>query len=78
MLTPVNHIDEFLPVIKSSFLSAGTSIDLTKDNLLTLNLCLTDTDRYAMYYAPHNDDMNPDAVILIIGITPGFSPCATA
>ena len=73
MLTPVNHIDEFLPVIKSSFLSAGTSIDLTKDNLLTLNLCLTDTDRYAMYYAPHNDDMNPDAVILIIGITPGFS-----
>ena len=43
MLTPVNHIDEFLPVIKSSFLSAGASNDLTKDNLLTRNLCLTDT-----------------------------------
>jgi hypothetical protein len=78
MLTPVNHMDEFLPIIKSSFLSTGTSMTFTRDELLIPSLCLKDTDRYTMYYAPHNDDMNPKAVILIIGITPGFSQTRTA
>ncbi|MBC5995438.1 hypothetical protein EAI30_06795 [Romboutsia ilealis] len=50
----------------------------TKEEILTQDF-LIDKDNYLeIYYAPHNEYINPNAKIFIVGITPGFQQMSTA
>ena len=50
----------------------------TKDELLTEGFLVDKEDNIEIYYAPHNEYLNPKAKIFIIGITPGFQQMNTA
>ena len=50
----------------------------TKEDLLIPQLLIEEEDQIKIYYAPHNDYINPKAKIFIIGITPGFEQMSTA
>jgi len=61
-------IHKFLPAIKR--LSVHQS--LTKQDLLTASFQIGAENDLVMYYAPHNDYVNKQAIIIIVGITPGW------
>lgn len=44
-----------------------------KEELLTEQFLLYEADPIAVYYAPHNEYINRDAKVVIIGITPGWA-----
>ena len=50
----------------------------TKEELLTEDFLIDKENNIEVYYAPHNEYINPKAKILIIGITPGFIQMNTA
>jgi len=49
-----------------------------KEQLLIPQLLVDKKESIEIYYAPHNEYINPDARIFIIGITPGFQQMSTA
>ncbi|TMN22219.1 uracil-DNA glycosylase family protein [Lentibacillus cibarius] len=61
-------IERFLPFIRT----LDTDQPLTKQDLLTTSLLMECDGDLCMYYAPHNDYINKDASIVIVGITPGW------
>lgn len=50
----------------------------TKDELLTIDFIVEKEGNVAIYYAPHNEHINPHAKVFIVGITPGFEQMSTA
>ena len=50
----------------------------TKEALLIPDFLVAQEGNVAIYYAPHNEYINPKAKVLIIGITPGFQQMSTA
>lgn len=44
-----------------------------KEDLLVPELCMASEREVKMYYAPHNEFINPLATIMIVGITPGWN-----
>lgn len=50
----------------------------TKEELLIEEFLVDKKDNIEIYYAPHNEYLNPKAKIFIIGITPGFQQMSTA
>jgi hypothetical protein len=60
-----------------SFLSAIQTLPadrpLTKENLLTNSFLIEKHNDIDMYYAPHNEYINNNAKIVIVGITPGWT-----
>lgn len=50
----------------------------TKDELLIEDLLVSKENNIEIYYAPHNEYINKEAKIFIIGITPGFQQMSTA
>lgn len=50
----------------------------TKEELLTEDFLIEKENNIEIYYAPHNEYINPKAKILIVGITPGFVQMNTA
>lgn len=50
----------------------------TKDELLIKDLLIEKHNNMEIYYAPHNEYINPNAKIFIVGITPGFFQMSTA
>ncbi|MBS5931527.1 MAG: hypothetical protein KIC94_01520 [Clostridiales bacterium] len=50
----------------------------SKEELLIPELLIEKKDTIEIYYAPHNDYINPKAKVFIIGITPGFQQMSTA
>lgn len=50
----------------------------TKDELLVEDFLIDKDNNLSIYYAPHNEYINPKAKIFIIGITPGFQQMSTA
>ncbi|PGT82428.1 MULTISPECIES: uracil-DNA glycosylase family protein [Bacillaceae] len=71
-----SKLQSFLPVIQSSNLIKP----LKKQDLLTTSF-LIDHDRdneLTMYYSPHNEYINHQAKIVIIGITPGWTQMKAA
>ncbi|MEG0180275.1 MAG: hypothetical protein RR657_00180 [Peptostreptococcaceae bacterium] len=50
----------------------------TKEEILTENLLIDKKDNIEVYYAPHNEFLNPKAKIFIVGITPGFQQMNSA
>jgi len=51
---------------------------ISKQNLLNDSLLLEREGDLAMYYAPHNEWINKEAKIFIVGITPGWSQMEAA
>ena len=50
----------------------------TKDELLKDEFLVDKEKNIEIYYAPHNEYLNPKAKVFIIGITPGFQQMSTA
>lgn len=50
----------------------------TKEELLIEDFLIDKENNMEIYYAPHNEYVNPKAKILIVGITPGFVQMNTA
>ncbi|WP_291651495.1 hypothetical protein [Clostridium sp.] len=50
----------------------------TKEELLIEDFLVDKENSIEIYYAPHNEYLNPRAKIFIIGITPGFQQMSTA
>ena len=50
----------------------------TKEELLIEDFLIDKENNIEIYYAPHNEYINPKAKILIVGITPGFIQMNTA
>lgn len=50
----------------------------SKEDLLINELLVDRENNIEIYYAPHNEFINPEAKIFIIGITPGFQQMSTA
>ena len=50
----------------------------TKEELLIGDFLIDKSGNIEIYYAPHNEYLNPEAKIFIIGITPGFEQMQTA
>ncbi|MFD1362870.1 hypothetical protein [Lentibacillus salinarum] len=71
---PHTTLNQFLPAIQT--LNTGKS--LTKQELLTASFRIEKDGDLSMYYAPHNESINPDAKIVIVGITPGWQQMKTA
>ncbi len=61
-----------------SIVALGHSRNLTKEDLLTESFLIKQTGEIEMYYAPHNEYINPLARIAIVGITPGWSQMKAA
>lgn len=50
----------------------------TKEELLIKDFLVDKEGNIEIYYAPHNEYLNPRAKVFIIGITPGFQQMSTA
>ena len=50
----------------------------TKDEILVDKFLVDKEKNIEIYYAPHNEYLNPKAKVFIIGITPGFQQMSTA
>jgi hypothetical protein len=50
----------------------------TKEEILTKDFLIEKEKDIEIYYAPHNEYINPKAKIFIVGITPGFQQMSTA
>lgn len=50
----------------------------TREDLLVPPFLLEEENSISIYYAPHNEYINPEAKVFIIGITPGFEQMGTA
>ena len=50
----------------------------TRDELLIDKFLIDKENNIEIYYAPHNEYLNPKAKVFIIGITPGFQQMSTA
>lgn len=63
---------------KESIKSLPLKDKYTKDELLVDDFLVDKKDNIEIYYAPHNEYINPKAKVFIIGITPGFQQMSTA
>jgi hypothetical protein len=72
MLYPL--LQQFLPAIQT----LDANRPLTKEDLLTKRFLIGKDGDMEIYYAPHNEYINKEAKIVIVGITPGWSQMKTA
>lgn len=63
---------------KESIKSLPLKDKYTKDELLVDDFLVDKKYNIEIYYAPHNEYINPKAKVFIIGITPGFQQMSTA
>ncbi|MUV36397.1 uncharacterized protein JNUCC1_00199 [Lentibacillus sp. JNUCC-1] len=63
-----DHTKDYLPAIKQ----LPVNRPLEKDDLLNETFLLSKENNLRMYYAPHNEYLNQNARIVIVGITPGW------
>lgn len=68
------HLEAYIEVIKQLPIKKK----YTKDELLIPELLVQKEGDIEIYYAPHNEHLNPKAKIFIVGITPGFEQMSTA
>lgn len=69
-----SRLNEFSPAM--SVLNPCSA--LTKQDLLTNQFLMEETRDLKMYYAPHNEYINKEAKIVLVGITPGWNQMKTA
>ncbi|MBQ4164159.1 MAG: hypothetical protein IJD87_03660, partial [Turicibacter sp.] len=68
------HLENYIDIIKKLPIKKK----YTKDELLIPELLVEKEGEIEIYYAPHNEYINPKAKIFIVGITPGFEQLSTA
>ena len=68
------HLENYIDKIKKLPLNKT----YTKEDLLVDDFLIEKHKDIEIYYAPHNEYINPRAKILIVGITPGFQQMSTA
>lgn len=64
-----NHLQRY----KAAMLSLPQGTALTKEHLQVDKFLMKRSGKLEMYYAPHNEYINPTAKVIIIGLTPGFT-----
>jgi len=69
-----NHLNRY----KQAMLSLPKGTMLSKEHLLTGDFVMERSGKLEMYYAPHNEYVNPSARAVIIGLTPGWTQMRTA
>lgn len=67
-------IEDYLDAIKQLPISSKYK----KEELLIPSFLIEAQEPIEVYYAPHNEYLNPQAKIFIVGITPGFEQMSTA
>ncbi|MEW4278870.1 hypothetical protein [Priestia megaterium] len=73
MISQYSYFQQCLPAIKQLH-----NMNFTKVQLLQKDFLIGQENGLSMYYSPHNDYINPDAHIIIAGITPGWFQMKTA
>ncbi|MDR7241950.1 uracil-DNA glycosylase family protein [Priestia megaterium] len=73
MISQHSYFQHCLPAIQQLH-----NINFTKEKLLQKDFLIGQEHELTMYYSPHNDYINPDAHIVIAGITPGWFQMKTA
>ncbi|MGX4599691.1 hypothetical protein [Faecalimicrobium sp. JNUCC 81] len=68
------HLEEYIDKIKK----LPIKNKYTKEELLTNDFLIEKENNVEIYYAPHNEYINPKAKVFIVGITPGFEQMSTA
>lgn len=63
---------------KDKILNLPLKNKYSKEDLLIEDFLIDKEDKLEIYYAPHNEYINPKAKIFIIGITPGFQQMSTS
>lgn len=63
---------------KDQIMTLSLKDKYTKEEILIPEFLLEKEEELEIYYAPHNEYVNPHAKIFIIGITPGFQQMSTA
>lgn len=71
-------LSTYLQQYKSAILSLPKGTVLTKQDLQVDKLLMERNGKVEMYYAPHNEYINPSAKVIIIGLTPGFTQMGVA
>ncbi|GAB6991132.1 hypothetical protein JCM16418A_31820 [Paenibacillus pini] len=69
MLISNNLFSKYAPAMKS----LPSNRELMKTDLLVDSFVVERNEQLTMYYAPHNEYINPSAEVVIIGITPGWT-----
>ncbi len=67
-------LDDYKDIIKA----LPNKDKYTKEDLLIPSLLVDELKQITIYYAPHNEYINPNARILIVGISPGFEQMSIA
>ncbi len=63
---------------KQTIIELPNKANYTKADLLVPAFLIDRHEQIAIYYAPHNEYINPHAQVFIVGITPGFEQMRTA
>ncbi|WP_238649575.1 hypothetical protein [Paenibacillus piscarius] len=66
-------ISDYLSKYREAILALPPDALQFRDKVLTSNLLMTRSGDQEMFYAPHNEVVNPAAKVVIIGITPGWT-----
>lgn len=66
-------ISDLFERYEASIRSLPFNTTLTKEQLLVDDFLLQRAENIEMYFAPHNEYLNPRARVLIVGITPGWT-----
>lgn len=66
-------ISSHFPTYKPAILSLPKDTALSKEELLVDKFLMERSGKLEMYYAPHNEYMNPSAKVVIVGLTPGWA-----
>lgn len=70
--------DKISKQLLSAIKALPTERPLIKEDLLTDSFLIESAGKIKMYYAPHNEYINKEAKIVIIGITPGWRQMSIA
>lgn len=71
-------ISSHLSKYKQTIIRLPEDVQLSKGTVLAGDLLMERSGQLEMYYAPHNEVINPAAKIMIVGITPGWTQMSLA
>ncbi|MGG0476747.1 hypothetical protein ABE039_01955 [Priestia megaterium] len=73
MISQHSYFQQCLPALQQLH-----NMNFMKEQLFQKDFLIAQERELSMYYSPHNDYINPDAHIVIAGITPGWFQMKTA
>lgn len=73
MISQPSYFQQYLPALQQLH-----NMNFTKEQLFQKDFLIRQENELSMYYSPHNDYINPDAHVIIAGITPGWFQMKTA